>query len=104
MNKKSFSITFAYVGVLIGTSLSSGQEAMQYFIPFGVKGLLGLIVVGLLHIFVGGILLQLESHFIAVSHIDVLKNVYEKYLNKFMDFALILNCFLIGKIFCREQS
>ena len=96
MKKKSFSITFAYVGVLIGAGLSSGQEAMQYFIPFGEKGLLGLIVVGLLHIFVGGILLQLGSHFIAESHIDVLKNVSEKYLTKFMDFALILNCFLMG--------
>ncbi|MEJ8751492.1 hypothetical protein WKS98_02515 [Lagierella sp. ICN-221743] len=41
MNKKSFSITFTYVGVLIGAGLSSRQEAMQYFIPFGEIGLLG---------------------------------------------------------------
>lgn len=96
MNKKKFNVILAYVGVLTGAGLASGQESIQYFAPFGLSGLVGLAVAGLLHIFVGGVILQMGSHFIAESHIDVLEEVSKKYLTKFMDFALILNCFLMG--------
>ena len=96
MNKKTISIILAYVGVLTGAGLASGQEIMQYFISFGKPGLFGLVAIGILHIFVGGIILQLGSHFIAKSHIDVLEEVSEKFVTKFMDFALLLNCFLMG--------
>lgn len=96
MDKKTISIILAYVGVLTGAGLASGQEIMQYFISFGKDGLFGLVGIGVLHIFVGGIILQLGSHFVAQSHIDVLEEVSEKFVTKFMDFALILNCFLMG--------
>ncbi|WP_062552221.1 YkvI family membrane protein [Peptoniphilus phoceensis] len=96
MDKKTISIILAYVGVLTGAGLASGQEIMQYFISFGKDGLYGLVGIGALHIFVGGIVLQLGSHFVAQSHIDVLEEVSEKFVTKFMDFALILNCFLMG--------
>lgn len=96
MDKKTISIILAYVGVLTGAGLASGQEIMQYFISFGKDGLYGLVGIGVLHIFVGGIVLQLGSHFVAQSHIDVLEEVSEKFVTKFMDFALILNCFLMG--------
>lgn len=96
MDKKTISIILAYVGVLTGAGLASGQEIMQYFISFGKDGLYGLVGIGVLHIFVGGIVLQLGSHFVAQSHIDVLEEVSKKFVTKFMDFALILNCFLMG--------
>ncbi|OFL15842.1 hypothetical protein HMPREF2782_03025 [Anaerococcus sp. HMSC068A02] len=96
MNKKTISIMLAYVGVLTGAGLASGQELMQYFISFGISGLFGLIAIGILHILVGGIILQLGSHYLAESHIDVIEEVSSKYLTKFMDFALIINCFLMG--------
>lgn len=96
MNKKTVSIMLAYVGVLTGAGLASGQELMQYFISFGKTGLFGLAAIGILHILVGGIILQLGSHYLAESHIDVLEEVSNKYLTKFMDYALIINCFLMG--------
>ena len=96
MNKRTISVILAYVGVLTGAGLASGQELMQYFISFGKVGLFALIGVGLLHIFVGGIILQMGSHFIAENHLDVLEEVSKKSVTKFMDFALILNCFLMG--------
>lgn len=96
MNKKTISIMLAYVGVLTGAGLASGQELMQYFISFGKAGLFGLAAIGILHILVGGIILQLGSHYLAESHIDVLEEVSNKYMTKFMDYALIINCFLMG--------
>lgn len=96
MNKKTLSIIFAYVGVLTGAGLASGQELMQYFLSFGLSGLYGIAAVGLLHIVVGGIILQLGSHFVAQSHIDVLDEVTPAIVTKLMDYALIINCFLMG--------
>ena len=96
MNKKTSSIIFAYVGVLTGAGLASGQELMQYFLSFGLSGLYGIAVVGVLHVVVGGIVLQLGSHFVAQSHIDVLDEVTSTAVTKLMDYALIVNCFLMG--------
>ena len=96
MNKKTISIMLAYVGVLTGAGLASGQELMQYFVSFGIPGLFGLGAIGIMHILVGGIILQLGSHYLADSHIDVIEEVSNKYVGKFMDFALIINCFLMG--------
>lgn len=96
MNKKTISIMLAYVGVLTGAGLASGQEIMQYFVSFGIPGLFGLGAIGIMHILVGGIILQLGSHYLADSHIDVIEEVSNKYVGKFMDFALIVNCFLMG--------
>ena len=96
MNKKTLSIIFAYVGVLTGAGLASGQELMQYFLSFGLPGLYGIAVVGVLHVVVGGIVMQLGSHFVAQSHIDVLDEVTSTVVTKLMDYALIVNCFLMG--------
>lgn len=35
MIKRVFNIALAYVGVVIGAGLSSGQYLMQYFVGFG---------------------------------------------------------------------
>lgn len=96
MNKKTLSIILAYVGVLTGAGLASGQESLQYFLSFGKLGLLGLVAVGLLHVFLGGIMLQLGSHFYAESHIDVLEEITKKPVVVFMDLCLLLNCFMMG--------
>ena len=48
MSKKYLSVAFAYVGVIIGAGLASGQDLLQYFLSFGAKGLIGIAVLGVL--------------------------------------------------------
>ena len=43
-----FSISGAYIALLIGGAFSTGQEAMQFFVGFGRKGLIGLLIGGFL--------------------------------------------------------
>ena len=62
MNKKTVSIMLAYVGVLTGAGLASGQEIMQYFISFGKIGLLGLVGIGILHVLIGGVVQIGRAH------------------------------------------
>ena len=96
MSKKSIVIMFAYVGVVTGAGLASGQELLQYFISLGIPGLIGISIVGLLHILFGGVLLQLGSHYMATDHSDVFGEITNKFIGKFMDLALIFTCFVIG--------
>lgn len=96
MNKQTFKIMLAYVGVLTGAGLASGQELLQYFVSLGKTGIVGIALVGILHILIGGILLSLGSHYLATDHSDVFDEITNKFISKFMDLSLIFTCFVIG--------
>ena len=49
MVKRILSIALAYVGIIVGAGLSSGQDLMQYFVGFGIWGMIGVIVLGILN-------------------------------------------------------
>lgn len=61
--KRDIIMAFAYVGVLAGAGLASGQELMKYFVGFGVPGLVAVIITGILHVVFGYILLSMGSYF-----------------------------------------
>ena len=41
MKKEYVTIALAYVGIIVGAGLSSGQDILQYFLSFGKIGILG---------------------------------------------------------------
>lgn len=96
MNKKTLMIALAYVGVLTGAGLSSGREIVQYFVSFGYSGLVGVGVVGLLHAFVGKIVLSFGAHYRASEHSEVLDEITKPIISKILDYVLIITCFVIG--------
>lgn len=51
MFKKILSVALAYVGIIVGAGLSSGQDLIQYFVSFGLVGLLGVLVLAVLNTF-----------------------------------------------------
>ena len=61
-----FSISGAYIALLIGGAFSTGQEAMQFFVGFGSKGLIGLLICGFLMIIPASHCLKLENKMIFV--------------------------------------
>lgn len=96
MNKKIITIMLAYVGVVTGAGLASGQELLQYFVGLGLKGIVGISMVAILHMLIGGLLLQLGSHYLANDHSEVFDEITNKFISKFMDLSLIFTCFVIG--------
>ena len=96
MNKQTFKIMLAYVGVLTGAGLASGQELLQYFVSLGISGIIGIGMVGILHMLIGGILLILGSHYLATDHSDVFDEITNKFIAKFMDLSLVFTCFVVG--------
>ena len=96
MNKRTITMMLAYVGVLTGAGLASGQELMQYFVSLGLPGMVGIGLVAILHMVIGGVLLILGSHYMATDHSDVFNEITNKFISKFIDISLIFTCFVIG--------
>ena len=75
MLKRILNISLAYVGVVIGAGLSSGQDLMQYFVSFGKWGIIGTIVLGIISVVFGKIIITLGSYFRSNDHSEVLSQM-----------------------------
>ncbi|SFT41623.1 Uncharacterized membrane protein YkvI [Selenomonas sp. GACV-9] len=95
-SKESIAIAMAYVGVLVGAGLSSGQDLLQYFLSFGEAGLAGVVVLGLLNIIFGRIIVTLGSHYQSNNHQEVLAQIAHPIIQRIIDVTLVLSCFVVG--------
>ncbi|WP_353097348.1 hypothetical protein [Tissierella praeacuta] len=57
MNKKWMRISSIYVGTVIGAGFASGREIIEFFGVYGIKGVFGLIISGILFSLIGALLL-----------------------------------------------
>lgn len=96
MTKKYLKIALAYVGVIVGAGLSSGQDLMQYFVSFGKSGILGVLILAALNIIFGRIIVALGCYYDSNSHQDVLEQVAHPTINKLIDYTLIISGFVIS--------
>lgn len=96
MSKRIWSIALAYVGVMIGAGVSSGQGLLQYFVSFGAWGLIGVIVLGVLHVGFGRLMIALGSYYQSDDHSVVLAEISHPVIYRILDIALIITCFIFG--------
>lgn len=57
MKKDWIKIASIYIGTVIGAGFASGREIIEFFGIYGLKGILGMIVSGILFSFIGSLLL-----------------------------------------------
>lgn len=96
MIQQSWKIAFAYIGIIIGAGLSSGQDILQYFISFGRIGLIGVVILGLLNAAFGKIILSLGCYYRADNHEEVFTQLSHPIITKILDFVLIVGSFIMG--------
>ena len=96
MSKKYLSVAFAYVGVVIGAGLASGQDLLQYFLSFGVKGLIGIAALGVLNVVFGVVALQLGSYYRSGHHDEVFERITHPALRRVIDVVLVFSGFAMG--------
>lgn len=94
--QQSWKIAFAYIGVIVGAGLSSGQDLLQYFISFGQIGLIGVLLLGLLNAAFGKIMLSLGSYYRADNHEEVFTQISHPIITRILDFVLISGSFIMG--------
>ncbi len=92
---KYMKIALAYVGVIVGAGVSSGQDLMQYFVSFGKSGIVGIIILAALNIIFGKIIVTLGCYYDSDSHQDVLEQVAHPIITKIIDYTLVVSGFII---------
>lgn len=96
MRCKYLSIAMAYVGVVIGAGLSSGQDILQYFLSYGISGIIGVLGLSLMHIIFGKIIITIGCYFQSSNHQEVLEKIAHPVVNRLIDYSLVISSFIVG--------
>ena len=96
MWKRAVAISMAFIGVVVGAGFASGQEAVQYFVAFGNKGLWGVVLAAALMIITGVSILQLGSYFQADEHTAVYDRITGPIVSRILDWGTLATLFSIG--------
>lgn len=96
MLKRATSIAMAFVGLTVGAGFASGQEMMQYFVAFGLKGIWGVIIASVLMALSGLAVLSLGSYFQADEHTAVFDRIATPLISKILDWSVMVTLFATG--------
>jgi uncharacterized membrane protein YkvI len=89
-------VAATYIGTIVGAGFATGQEVLQFFTKFGVKGLGGLLIVTVLFIAFGYIIMDLGRYLNASSHVEIIKYSGGKIIGTIIDW--IITFFLFGAL------
>lgn len=94
--KEQIKISLAFVGLLVGAGFATGLEVIQYFISFGLNGLWGVLIAGVVMTAAGAAILQLGSYFLAEEHHSVFRRIAHPAISRTLDLAVIATLFCVG--------
>ncbi|MDO4918105.1 hypothetical protein [Kocuria sp.] len=94
--KKTMQVALAFIGLMVGAGFATGQEVIQYFISFGVWGLAGAVVAGILMITAGAVIINIGSYFLADEHLMVFRSVSAPVVSRFLDISVSLTLLAMG--------
>lgn len=57
MKKEWIKVAFIYIGTVIGAGFASGREIIEFFGVYGFKGIIGMIISGIMFSLIGSLLL-----------------------------------------------
>lgn len=80
----------------MGAGFATGQEVVQYFSSFGINGVWGIIIAGVIMTIAGTVFLQLGSYFHASEHNALFRKVTHPIVSKLLDIAVIFTLFAVG--------
>ncbi|MDN5720913.1 hypothetical protein, partial [Corynebacterium sp.] len=86
----------AFLGLLVGAGFATGLEVIQHFASFGLSGLWGAVLAGLVMTVAGAVILQLGSYFLADEHKAVFRSITHPAASWALDIVVTLTLFCIG--------
>lgn len=92
--RASWKYAFAYTGIVVGAGFATGQEVLQFFSSYGLISIIGVILTGLIVMFIGRQAAKLGYQTHAESHVLPLNTLFGTRLGKVVD--IILAFFLYG--------
>ncbi|MEL7566021.1 MAG: hypothetical protein AAGU27_14195 [Dehalobacterium sp.] len=94
ISRINWQVAAAYVGTLIGAGFASGQELMQFFVRFGIKGIWGAVVTGFFFSFLGGMTIYLTKHYGFRTYKDLLDLTLGPKISVLIDGLIMIFLFL----------
>ena len=97
MGKKNITalkVAATYIGTVVGAGFATGQEILQFFARFGIKGLTGILISTVMFILFGYIILDLGKKLDARSHLEIIKYTNRGITGTIID--SIITFFLFG--------
>ena len=76
MRKKNITalkVAATYIGTVVGAGFATGQEILQFFTRFGIKGLAGIFISTIMFILFGYIIMDLGEKLGARSHLEIIR-------------------------------
>ena len=86
-------IALVYIGTVVGAGFATGQEIMQFFVAFGISGLMGIMLATLLFVVYGIIILNLGLRLAAESHLELIQHAGGKLFRSGMDILIMVSLF-----------
>lgn len=90
----TFQISATYIGTVIGAGFASGQEIVQFFTMFGSKGIVGILLTGLMFCWLGVKILLISNRIGAKCYQDLVCHLCGNYLGYI--FNIFIALFLFG--------
>ena len=76
-NLNIFKVAATYIGTVVGAGFASGQEVLQFFSAYGMKGLFGIAVATLLFFIFGYTILIIGRAQKVTSYMEVVRSCWE---------------------------
>ncbi|WP_407667769.1 YkvI family membrane protein [Orenia marismortui] len=92
----SFRVAVTYIGAIIGAGFASGQEILHFFVTYGNRGLMGVLLSGLLFSFLGVIIIYISSKLNCNSYKELFYTIGGNKIGFLADITLTL--FLLGSL------
>lgn len=93
MNKNWIKIGSIYVGTVIGAGFASGREIIEFFGVYGEKGILGMIIAGILFSVMGSVLLVKIYDRKISDFNELLENLFGKKIGFIIDTIVIVSLY-----------
>lgn len=92
--KQVLQIASVYIGTVIGAGFASGQEMIQFFTSYGKKGIIGLIIAGILYAIMGAVILEIIYEKKYTSYSIMLREIMGNSLGRVIEVAVNLFMFV----------
>jgi uncharacterized membrane protein YkvI len=87
--KATFQIAFTYIGTVVGAGFASGKEIMEFFVQYGTKGLMGILLATFLFVWAGVRVMIIAHRIQAKSSQDINTYLFGKKVGTLFNLVLL---------------
>ena len=91
---KIFQIAAVFIGTIVGAGLASGKEITQFFTSYGYKSFIGILICGIVYIFIGHLVADISIKYNLKSYNELISTVSPGFLGTVTD--IITGFFLLS--------